>query len=487
MIGRMNMRKHLLAWTIVLLAGLAVLGAQTHPDQLVFPPLSYTPPDPQAFRVSLANGMRGYLQEDHSLPMVDITAVIPYGTVCDSREKTGLAQLLQASLIKGGTARRDGAALEERLDFLGAQIDFRVGERTATLSLSVLSKDLAEGLAIFFDLLRQPAFRPESLAIARGRMIEELRRANDAPKPVLEREYAKLLYGNHPLAWQPDRKTVEAVSAEDLKATAARYFVPQGIVLAGSGDFRKAELVRLLNRLTAGWQGVHVPPLALSSEFAAVEPGVYFIEKKINQGYVNMGHLGISEANPDYYAVQVMNFILGAGSFTSRITTKVRSDEGLAYNTGSKFTYTWGFPGLFAGYVQTKSSTTGYAIALIKKEFERIRREPVSDEEMKTALNYFLESFSEQFTTPARTMLQFATFDVLGRPLDYFRTYTARIGQVDRAKVQEAARKYIDPEKLAIFVVGDWDECNRGSDKYPQPLESFGRVHRLELKDPLQQ
>ncbi len=100
---------------------------------------------------------------------------------------------------------------------------------------------------------------------------------------------------------------------------------------------------------------------------------MYFVQKKINQGYISLGHLGIEDTNPDYYAVQVMNFILGGGSFTSRITTKVRSDEGLAYNTGSRFTYRWGFPGTLSGYVQTKSATVGYAISLILKEFERIR------------------------------------------------------------------------------------------------------------------
>ncbi len=485
MTGRNLMKRIAFTLALAVLLGIASLPAQSTPDQLVFPTLSYTPPAPQSFQVAFSSGIRGYLMEDHSLPIVDLTAVIPYGSIDDPKEKTGLAQLLQSSLLKGGTEKRDGASLEERLDFLGATLNLRVSDQTSTLSLSILSKDLEEGLDIFFDLLRHPAFRPESLTIAKGRMIEELKRANDSPKPVLEREYAKLLYGDHPLAWQPDRKTVESITVEDLKEVAARHFVPQGIVLAGSGDFRKTDLIRQVNRFVKGWQGAPASRTTLARTFPPIEPGVYFVQKKINQGYVNMGHLGISEDNPDYPAVQVMNFILGAGSFTSRITTKVRSDEGLAYNTGSKFTYTWGFPGLFAGYVQTKSNSTGYAISLIGKEFERIRNEPVSDAEMKTAIHYFLESFPEQFTTPSRTMTQFATFDVLKRPLDYFKNYTANIGKVDKARVQEVARKYIDPGKLAICVVGDWESCNQPSEKYPQNLESFGKIHRIELKDPM--
>lgn len=237
------MKKTTLLLVIVLLAGIVTLGAQTRPEDLRFSPLSFTPPDPLTFKTTFAHGLRGYLQEDHSLPLVEITAVVPYGSLYDSREKTGLAKLLQTSLVKGGTTKMDGAALEERLDFLGASLNFRVNEQYSTLTLSLLSKDLQEGLGIFFDLLRNPAFRNGSLDIAKSRLIEELKQANDSPKPVLEREYSKVLYGDHPLAWQPNKKTVESVTVEDLKAVVAKYFVPGNIVIAGSGDFRRPELV----------------------------------------------------------------------------------------------------------------------------------------------------------------------------------------------------------------------------------------------------
>jgi len=180
-----------------------------------------------------------------------------------------------------------------------------------------------------------------------------------------------------------------------------------------------------------------------------------------------------------------MNFILGRGSFTSRIVTKVRSDEGLAYSTGSRFRFRWGFPGTFSGYVQTKSSTVGYAISLIKKEFERIREDLVSDEEMETAINYYIESFSNYFTTPMSIMSNFASLEMQGRPMDYYQTYRDKIKRVTKERVLEVAKKYIHPEKMAIMIVGDWEPCNKGSDKYPGPLEKLGKVRRINLKDPL--
>ena len=135
----------------------------------------------------------------------------------------------------------------------------------------------------------------------------------------------------------------------------------------------------------------------------------------INQGYINIGHLGLEDTNPDYYAVQVMNFILGGGSFSSRITSKVRSNEGLSYNQGSRFTYRWGFPGTFSGYVQTKSSTVGYAISLILDEFNRIRKEPVADAEMDTAINYFIDSFASSFEIAPGDHGGFANLEMTGQ------------------------------------------------------------------------
>jgi predicted Zn-dependent peptidase len=353
------------------------------------------------------------------------------------------------------------------------------------LSLSVLAKDLDEGLATFFDVLRNPAFREDPLKLAKARFVEQLRQANDQPNGVLSREYEKILYGDNAVTWQPTKATYEGVTAADLKAFHAKYFVPKNIILAVSGDFSKAALKAKIEKLTAGWKGGAVTFPALPKAFPSPEPGVYFIQKAINQGYINLGHLGLEDTNPDYFAVQIMNFILGGGSFTSRITTKVRSDEGLSYNQGSRFTYRWGLPGTFAGYVQTKSSTVGYAISLIEAEFDRIRKTPVSDAEMETALNYYLESFADSFQSPQTTMASFANLEMTGKPMDYYKTYRAKIQAVTKAKVQEAANKYIHPDKIAILVVGDWEPCNKGGDKWPGPLDKLGKVHKIALTDPM--
>lgn len=475
--------------TILFLVGLLFISQgcdqAKKPADLVYPDLQYDPPDPADFRTELANGLRGYFQEDHRLPLFNISAIINFGSQYVPKNKKGLSSIMSQTMIKGGTKTREGSTIEDRINFIGGGLSFRAGERTSTLSLNVLLEDIDEGLELFFDVLMNPEFRRGPVNLAKVSSIQGLRQANDQPNNVLSREYDRLLYGDHPLTWDPTQATYESISGNDLKAIHSQYFFPENIILAAAGDFDKTELKNKIDTAVANWDNKDLQLPSFSTTFPEPEPGVYFIQKSISQGYINIGHLGLEDTSPDYFAVQVMNFILGGGSFTSRITMKVRSDEGLSYSQGSRFRYTWGFPGTFSGYVTTKSSTVVYAISLILDEFNRIRTEPVSDDEMDTAINYYLESFSNSFTSPQSTMSTFANLEMTGKPRDYYKTYRDNIKAVDKAKVQEAATKYVYPEKAVIMIVGDFEPCNEGGDQWPGPLDKLGKVHTITLKDPL--
>jgi zinc protease len=127
----------------------------------------------------------------------------------------------------------------------------------------------------------------------------------------------------------------------------------------------------------------------------------------------------------------------------------------------------------------------GYAISLILNEFNRIRKEPVSDEEMEVAINYYLESFSNAFESPQETMSTFADLEMTGKSMDYYKTYRDKIGAVTKANVQEVANKYIHPDKAVIMIVGDFESCNKGGDKWLGPLAKLGQIYKINLKDPL--
>ncbi len=461
------------------------LAQAQKPSDLRYPPLKYDPPNPKDFRMEFKNGLRGYIKEERELPLFDISAQIDFGSLYVPDDKLGLASLMSSAMIKGGTATREGNEIEERISFLGGSLRFSAGERTSTLTLSVLSKDMDEGLELFFDVLMNPEFREAPLNLAKASAIARLRQANDQPNGVLSREFERLLYGPHPLTRQATQKTYEGVTGADLKAAHAQFFFPKNVILAASGDFAKAELKAKIDKFATGWKNQSIEMPFFSKKFPKPEPGVYFVQKTINQGYISIGHLGLEDTNPDYYAVQVMNFILGGGSFTSRITMKVRSDEGLSYSQGSRYRYRWGYPGSFSGFVTTKSSTVGYAISLILAEFDRIRTEPVTDHEMDTAINYYLESFSNSFESGQRTMSTFANLEMTDKPMDYYTTFRSKIKAVNKAKVQEVAKKYVRPGEAVIMIVGDFEPCNAGGDKWPGPLDKLGKIHTINLRDPL--
>jgi predicted Zn-dependent peptidase len=230
------------------------------PSDLKFPPLKYDPPNPKNFRIEFSNGLRGYIQEDHSLPLFNISAIINFGGLYVPKDKQGLNSVMSETLIDGGTKTKEGTVIKERIEFLGGSLSFRADERTSTLSLTILSKDFDEGLDLFFDVLMNPEFREAPLNLAKVRLIQGLRRANDQPSGILRREYERLIYGDHPLTRQPNKTTYESIAGADLKALHAEYFFPKNIILAASGDFNKSKLKAKINKIWAS----RTPALTIS-------------------------------------------------------------------------------------------------------------------------------------------------------------------------------------------------------------------------------
>lgn len=456
-----------------------------HPSKLTYQAMQYNPPKPVDYRVALPNGMIVYIQEDHTLPTFDVTAIIRTGSIYDPKEKIGLAAMAGAVLRTGGTKNISGDDLDEKLDFLGGSINSNIGTSSGRASLSVLAKDIDAGLKLFADVLMNPAFEAAKIKLYKDQQIDAIKNKNDNPRNVLEREFNKLLYGDHPFVWETTKPGIENITQQDLFDFHKKYFAPNNIILAVAGDFKKADVLKKIEDAFAGWQQKKIEFSKIPEVKVQNRPGVFMVQKDINQGYINVGHFGIKDTNPDIFAINLMNFILGGGSFTSRITTKVRSDEGLAYNTGSRFAAEHDFPGTFYGYVQTKSATVPYAISLILDEFKRIQKEPVTDKEMETAKNYFLDSFPDRFASAIGTMTTFANLEYDRFPMNYYDTYRVKYRAVTKQDVMRVAKKYIKPGEMSIFVVGDIEKCKAGYDKHPGTLDQMGKITEIKLKDPL--
>jgi zinc protease len=229
-----------------------------------------------------------------------------------------------------------------------------------------------------------------------------------------------------------------------------------------------------------------VPPVP--SEIATARPGLYRIEKDIPQGRVSLGLPAVRRDDPDIYALEVMNEILGGSGFTSRITRTVRSNEGLAYQAGSGLRFGIYYPGAFRAVFQSKSRSVTHATQLVLDEIRRIRETPVSAEELDTVKRNLIETFPSNFESKAQAMGIFAADEYTRRDPSFWQTYRDRIASVTAADVQRVAQRHLSPDKLVILVVGNQEEIDLGDDKVRAKLAELaagGYSVRLPLRDPL--
>jgi zinc protease len=242
-----------------------------------------------------------------------------------------------------------------------------------------------------------------------------------------------------------------------------------------------------LERAFGDWPVGATGPSSYKAPTQTPAPGVYLIHKEgVNQGRVTIGHTSVVRGTPDEYALQIMNGILGATGFRSRLFSKVRSDEGLAYNTGSRFEQGVYFPGDFACWFQSKSNSCAFAARLVIDEIKSLRENAPSEAEIKDAIAYYVESFPQRFPTRMALLETYVDDEYTGRHPDYWRTYLENIQRVTSSDVQRVARKYLDPDKLVILAVGDAEAILSGGHSKDANLtfRTFGDVTQLPLRDP---
>ncbi len=260
--------------------------------------------------------------------------------------------------------------------------------------------------------------------------------------------------------------------------------------MAVSGDFDRDKMVAKLEALFADWPFKGEMPPAIPTNTAFAEPGVYLVDKDVNQGRVAMMLPGIKRDNPDYFSVLVMNDILGGGGFISRIMNSVRSDEGLAYDAHSSFPGGVYYPLTFTAGFQSKSRTVAYAASIVLNEMKKMASESVSDSELKTSKTGFIERFPRTFATKAQVANTFAQDEFTGRYAkdpEYWKQFRPRLQKVAPEEVLRVAKKYLTPDKLAILVVGQKAEILLGYPSHPVKLADLagGRLKELPLRDPL--
>lgn len=403
----------------------------------------------------MKNGMRYYLLEDHQLPIVRIGVITKTGSIYEPANKLGLAALTGIGLRTGGTRDLSPEGVDRAFDNMAAEAGTSIGAEMGDAGIKVLSKDTGKGLSLFFDLLFEPRFEAKRVELGKIKIIEALKRENDYPDQIVGREFKKLVYGDtSPWARRPTESSVKGLTIEDLKGFHKKYFVPSNMTIYAAGDFKVPEFIALIEKLTAGAPDHPVEFPAVAPVELKFESREKRITKPLTQSYIEIGHLGIKRHDPDKYALEIMDTILGAPIFKSRLMEDIRSNRGLAYTITSNFG--WGTDyGLFDVYCDTKTQTEDEVIRLIREHIARLKdKGDVTQAELDFAKKSVLNRLIFQFDNSFKIVSQRALYRFYGYPDNYWHIYRQEIEKVGVEDVKRVAKKYLHPEGLSIVVVG---------------------------------
>ena len=459
-----------------------------HPDKLKFKELKYKPPRPDDYRHKLKCGATAYVAENPEVPTFELRVLIRTGSMYEPVEKAGLADMTGYLMRNGGVQGMTAKELDEKLALLAGEITVNIGGSQGTANLFCLSKDMDQGLELFMKVLRTPVFEQEALDRYRSDVLSELEQRNASTRDIESREWSFLMYGNHPctVPYRRTEQSVNSITREDMIDFHKKYFFPKNFIFAVSGDFKTKEILSKLDHMLEAWPDQELNLPTLSDQIPDPKPGVYMIKKEeVNQSRIRVGHIGVNRDIPDQYALMVMNDILGGGGFTSRIVRRVRSDEGLAYNAGSKFERPVLYPGTFQAWFQTKHETGAFGTRLILDEIDRIRTEKCEAEIINNSKASFISDLVNPFSSKKNIVNTFADDEYTDRPDNYWQNYAKKIEAVTPDDVLAVAQKYLHPNKLVFLVVGDPEAVQKGSDKHEERFSDFGEITILPLRHPM--
>ncbi|HXG66069.1 MAG TPA: pitrilysin family protein [Blastocatellia bacterium] len=413
-------------------------------------------------RLELPNGLVVLLSEKHATPSVSINAYVRTGSRLEPDDKAGLAALV-GEMLDEGTLTRTSQQIAETIEAVGGRLGTAGNYQASGARVALLSKDAALGLEIIADLLQNAIFPEDKVRQHVERSAAQIKSRLDVPRVLASDVFNEVVFAGHPMHRPPIgyEETVRGLTRDDVMDFYRRYYVPNNTILAIAGDIAKAEVKQRIEELFGGWERAadfrlpEIPRPALRP--APMEKFVPALKEQVN---IFIGHAGIERRNPDYYALLVMDTILGSSpGFTSRIPRILRDEQGLAYTTFSNITASAGVdPGRFVAYIGTSPENLGQALEGLRHEISRIVEEPVSVEEIQGARDYLTGNFVFDFQTNSQIAEFLIQAEIYGLGFDYLEKYPELIRAVGVEDISRVARQYIHPESLTTVVVGPVDE-----------------------------
>jgi zinc protease len=435
-------------------------------------------------KTTLANGATLIVSERHALPLVSVRLnFIGGANQYDPAAKPGVAAFTANQMLEG-TTRRTGDQISSDLQMIGVTLPPPVisGE-SGRIELSATKDKLAPALDIIADVIENPTFAPEALERYRARMLIALTQDRDRTAGISSTVYPKVLYGvSHPYGRRMTETSAKVITRDDIVAFHKTYFHPGHLIVTVVGDVKADEAKQLLDKAFAGWKaGGSMPSFDYPAAPAAKQTTIYLVDKPgAASSTFAIGQVGPPRSTADYYAIRVMNELLG-GLFQSRLNHNIREEKGYSYGVRSSFAFGRG-PGPFTAGGDIMTAKNDSALIEFMKELKDIRGgRPPSDDELAQAKASLVQSLPASFESVAGLNANIGTIYTQGLAEDYYQQFAKAVNAVTREDFVRVAKQYIDPDKLAIVIVGD-----RSKIEGPLAATKIAPIVRLDINgDPV--
>ncbi len=416
---------------------------------------------PKIQHLKLSNGLHVVLMEKHQVPLVQINLIVKAGTANDPAGTRGLASIA-AAMMEEGAGNRNALQFSDAVDFLGANISVTAGMHTTTVSLFTPLSKLDSALALFGDVVMRPMFPSEELERNRIERLTTLLQWHDEARVIGGNLFNTTVFGtSHPYGppTTGDEKAIRGFTIEDVKKFYTTYFKPNNATLVVVGDGTPQTFLPKLDALLGSWRSGELPQTTWRDAAQVESRKISLVDKPgAAQSIIRIGRIGAARSTEDYFAITVMNTILG-GSFTSRLNSNLREQHGYAYGAGSHFNLL-PLPGAFTASSDVQTDVTDKALTEFFKELTNIAN--VSDEDLTRAKNYVALSYPSDFQSVGAIAEKLSELVIYKLPDDYFNSFTQKILAVTKDDVVRVAKKYVVPEKMAVIVVGDRKKIEKG-------------------------
>lgn len=461
---------------LIMLLVAPVLGQERRPPESGRPP-SLTLPT--VHKRTLSNGIPVWVVERHQVPVVAVDLLLTSGSASDPVGAYGLASMT-AGMLDEGAGTRDALALADELDYLGASLGASTSYDATSVGLYVPVARLAQALPVMADVVLRPTFPAAELERRRTELLVEFSRVSDDPGTIARLAFPHVLFGSeHRFGTGLTGRMafVKAVTREQLAAFHASRYRPEKAAFIVVGDVKVDEVVDLLEAQFGNWKAgapAEEPTVVASAQHGP--RAVYLVDKPgAAQSVIRIGRVGVDRATPDYFALEVLNTILG-GSFTSRLNQNLREKNGYTYGARSGFDMRR-LPGPFVATAAVQTDKTAEAVREFFVELDGMKK-TVPEGELSKARNNVAYGFPSSFATNQEVAGQLEEQLLYGLPDDYYATYVDKILAVTPAEVQAAAAKQMQTDSMAVVIVGDVKVIRPGLEAL-----KLGPIKVVELKE----